>query len=103
MKLFAKPDPRGSSLGTNPTGSLEQLLSSFSDAVAERVVKRLREQEAPRLMNARQAGEYLGRSERWIRQETAAGRLECVREGNSRPRYDRAALDRYVEQHNGRD
>jgi hypothetical protein len=63
----------------------------------------MRSLDAPRLMNARQAGEYLGRSERWVRQETAAGRLECVREGKSRPRYDRATLDQYVEQRNGRD
>jgi hypothetical protein len=82
---------------------LENLLDRLTDSVACRVVEKLRAFDAPRLMNAREAGQYLRRSERWIRQETAAGRLECVREGNSRPRYDRAALDRYVEQHNGRD
>ena len=103
MKLLKRPDPTDSSPKTAAAVAVESFLNTFSKTLAEEIVKIMSAQNAPRLMNAREAGAYLGRSERWVRTETAAGRLECVREGKSRPRYDRAALDRYVEQRNGRD
>lgn len=103
MKLLKNIDPKDSGSRIAVGEALDAILNTFSTRLARDIVNTMHALDAPRLMNARQAGEYLGRSERWIRQETAAGRLECVREGNSRPRYDRATLDRYVEQRNGRD
>jgi len=81
----------------------EPLADLIAERVADRVVEKLRRAEAPRLMTQRQAAQYLGRSERWLRRETVAGTIECVREGNSHPRYDREVLDRYILIHNGRD
>jgi excisionase family DNA binding protein len=62
----------------------------------------LKRAEEPRLLNTREAAQYLRRSERWVRQEVALGKLPCVREGNSRPRFDRESLDRWIARHNGR-
>jgi excisionase family DNA binding protein len=71
--------------------------------IADAVVERLRRAEEPRLLTIGEAAQQLRRSERWMRMEIAAGRLECVREGRGRPRIAREALDRWIAQHNGRE
>ena len=76
----------------------EHLVAMIADAV----VDRLRRAEEPRLLTIGEAAQQLRRSERWVRMEIAAGRMECVREGRSRPRIAREALDRWITQHNGR-
>jgi len=109
MKSSVKPDPRDSWTAITAATPRDGLLKAFCDILAEAFVTRLerdgwlRHEAQPRLMNQREAADYLGRSVRWLREETGAGRIECVREGKSRPRYDRESLDRYVEQRNGRD
>lgn len=80
-------------------------LDALADAIAERVYAKLvaeREREGKRLFTIVEAAAYLKRSERWVRGEIAAGRLECVREGNGRARLDRTVLDRWIEQRAGR-
>ncbi|HKD03945.1 MAG TPA: helix-turn-helix domain-containing protein [Terriglobales bacterium] len=81
--------------------ALADMLKAFSDLVADAVVEKLRQQDAPRLLNVREAARYLKRSERWLRQEVAVGRIACVREGKGRPRFDRAVLDRWIETRHG--
>ena len=99
MKSLSKPNATPAFTASVIEGMLEKLIEDL----AERVVEKLRRAEAPRLMTQRQAARYLGRSDRWLREETAAGKIECVREGKSRPRYDRESLDRYIQARNGRD
>lgn len=70
--------------------------------IADAVVERLRRAEEPRLLTIGEVARQLRRSERWVRNEIASGHLECVREGRSRPRITREALDRWIEQRNGR-
>jgi excisionase family DNA binding protein len=84
-----------SSENKNP---FEPLVAMIADAVVER----LRRAEAPRLLTISEAARELRRSERWVRMEIAAGRLECVREGRSRPRITREILERWIAERNGR-
>lgn len=68
------------------------------ERIAERVVQRLKQEDGPRLMTPEEAARYLGRSKRWLREAVARGEVECVKDGRSRPRFDRAALDRWIEE-----
>src|SRR5262245_56170116 len=82
---------------------LEDLLQPIVDMIAEAVVDRLQRDQKPRLMTIRDVSQTIQRSERYVRQEIADGRLECVRQGNSRPRIEPAALDRWIAQNSGRE
>lgn len=68
------------------------------ERIAEAVVRRLKQEEAPRLMTPEEAARYLHRSKRWVREKVASGELPCVKDGKARPRFDKAALDRYIEE-----
>ena len=83
--------------------SVADLLKRVIDMIADAVVERLKRAEEPRLLTIREAARELRRSERWVRLEIAAGRLEVVRRGKSRPRVAREALNRYIERYQGRD
>ena len=83
--------------------ALEEALNLLVRVLAERLAERLREIDAPRLLTVREVAKYLNRSMRWVQLEIASGRLPAVREGNSRPRIERGALDQWIDQHNGRD
>jgi excisionase family DNA binding protein len=76
--------------------SLDNPLDPLVDAIANAVVERLQRAQQPTLLTIRQVAAELSRSERWVRGEIAAGRLECVREGKGQPRVAREAVDRYV-------
>jgi excisionase family DNA binding protein len=70
--------------------------------IADMVVDEL-DRRQKRLLTPKEAAKYMNRSLSWLRAEAAAGRIECVREGKSRTRFDRAVLDRWIQVHNGRD
>lgn len=75
------------------------LYGPLVERIAEAVVRRLKQEEAPRLLSPAEAAKYLGRSTRWIRTAVERGELEAVRvKGKARPRFDRAALDRWIEE-----
>ena len=71
---------------------------SLAEKVAEAVVRRLKLEEAPRLLTPEEAAAYLNRSKSWLRRAVLRGELPCVRQGKSRPRFDRAALDRWLDE-----
>jgi excisionase family DNA binding protein len=77
-------------------------LAPLAEMIADLVVTKL-EANGRRLLTLAEAATYLGRSQSWLRAEIASGRIECVREGRSRPRLDRAVLDRWIEERNGRE
>lgn len=94
-------EPRGSPLKAARAESqnpLEPLVAMIADAVVERLVQAQR----PSLLTIREVAADLRRSERWVRMEIAAGRMQCVREGHSRPRITREELSRWIEHRNGR-
>jgi len=78
----------------NSTGNLG--LDVLADAIAARVAARLNQSAQPRLMNVKQAAEYIGRSQKALRHMIANGTIPSVREG-SRVHLDRGDLDRWVE------
>jgi excisionase family DNA binding protein len=80
----------------------QNALVPFAKIIADLVVAELEARER-RLLTLREGAKYLGRSQSWLRAEIASGRIECVREGRSRPRLDRAVLDRWIDTRNGRD
>jgi excisionase family DNA binding protein len=84
------------------TGREIGILEGLVEMIAERVAAKIAQTNRPSLMTVREAAKELRRSERWLRGEIAAGKLECVREGHSRPRITRDALERYVQQREGR-
>jgi excisionase family DNA binding protein len=86
-----------------PIQAPENPLESFVAMIADAVAERLQRGQSPRLLTIREVAQYLHRSERWVRLEIASGRLECVREGRSRPRIDREVLDRWIAERNGRE
>lgn len=71
-------------------------LDSLVDAIAQRVVARLRQTEGPRLFSVNEAARYLGRTPKAVRHLIAAGTIPAVREG-ARVHLDRADLDRWIE------
>lgn len=78
------------------------ILEGLVEMIASRVAEKLTVGSRPKLLTVKEAAGELKRSDRWVRQEIACGRLECVREGRSRPRITRDALERYVRQREGR-
>lgn len=71
------------------------------ERIAVRVVQLLKEPRdpTPRLLTPDEAAKHLGRSKRWLRAAAQRGELKPVQtDGASRPRYDRAALDRWIEE-----
>jgi hypothetical protein len=52
------------------------------------------------MLTPKQAAERAGRSERWLRSETAAGHLDgvVVREPHHRPLFHREKLDRWLDE-----
>lgn len=82
----------------SPTSPLDPLVAAIADAVVERLLRAQR----PTLLTIRQTAAELNRSERWVRTEIASGRLECVREGRTRPRIARDSLERYIRERIGR-
>ncbi|HKE24961.1 MAG TPA: helix-turn-helix domain-containing protein [Bryobacteraceae bacterium] len=77
------------------------ILDALADLIAGRVVEKLQARELPRLLTMNEAAAYLKRSVRWLHNEMGAGRLKAIREGNSRPRFERSELDRWIEHQNG--
>jgi excisionase family DNA binding protein len=78
------------------------ILDGLVELIASRVAAKLAHGNRSALLTVKEAAAELNRSDRWVRQEIACGRLECVREGRSRPRITRDALERYVQQREGR-
>lgn len=70
-------------------------LDALADAIAERVIERLRD-GSDRLMTIPEAAKYLGRSPKSVRHLIASGVLPAVREGRS-IHLDRRELDRWIE------
>lgn len=73
----------------------------LAEMIADLVVAKLEARER-RLLTLAEGAKYIGRSQSWLRAEIASGRIECVREGRSRPRLDRMVLDRWIQERNGR-
>ena len=84
-----------------PSAPVQNPFTPLAEMIADMVVAKL-EARGRRLLTLAQGAEYLGRSQSWMRQEIAAGRIECVREGRSRPRLDREVLDRWIQERNGK-
>jgi len=78
----------------NSTGNTG--LDILADAIAERVVARIKGADGPRLLDVNKAAEYIGRTPKALRHMIASGALAAVREG-SRIHLDRADLDRWIE------
>jgi excisionase family DNA binding protein len=76
------------------TGNLG--LDALADAIAERVLARLHQPDAPRVMSVAAAAAYVGRSQKAIRHLIAKGALPAIREG-SRVHLDRCDLDTWVD------
>lgn len=76
----------------------ESMLDEIAERVAERVAQRLKEKEGPRLLTPAEAARYLGRSARWLREASARGVIKPVEIEGARPRYDRKALDQWIDE-----
>jgi excisionase family DNA binding protein len=81
--------------------STQNPFAPLAKMIADMVVEEL-DRRQQRLLTPTEAAKYLDRSVSWLRTEAAAGRIECVREGKSRTRFTREALDRWIEEHSGR-
>jgi excisionase family DNA binding protein len=71
-------------------------LDALADAIAERVLARIRQDEEPRLLSVNEAAAYIGRTSKALRHLIAIGTIPAIREG-SRIHLDRADLDRWIE------
>jgi len=74
-----------------------ELLDQFADAIAGKVAAKLAVHKAPakRLLTAKEAAVYLGRSVNAIQHMTSAGELPAVRVGR-RVHYATEDLDRWI-------
>jgi excisionase family DNA binding protein len=70
-------------------------LDALADAIATRVLARLRQADAPRLLSVAEAAAYIGRTPKAVRHLIASGALRAVREG-SRVHLDRDDLDLWI-------
>ena len=82
-------------------GTPEMMMTAAIDAIRQQVVKEMKMQtpvSAPqrRLLTAKEAGVYLGRSEAAIRQMTYKRQLPVVRDGRN-VRYDVRDLDARID------
>jgi excisionase family DNA binding protein len=77
----------------------QNFVDRLAKALAERLLPQLHDNKPyPRLMNAKQAAAYLGRpSKASIYQLVHRGEIPFVRHGSRHLRFDRLALDRWVE------
>jgi excisionase family DNA binding protein len=85
------------------TTPLEQALEILVREIARRVAEQVGGSGTPRLLTLTEAAQYLHRSRRWVQLEMHSGRLQYIKVGKSRPRFDRQALDQWIERYNGRD
>jgi excisionase family DNA binding protein len=77
----------------------EELINAFADMVAQKVAARLASSRRveKRLLTAKEAADYLGRSKGAIQHMTAAGELPVVRNGR-RVHYAVEDLDKFVQE-----
>ena len=70
-------------------------LDALADAIADRVLARIRQTDQPRLLSVTEAASYIGRTPKALRHMIASGAVPAVREG-SRVHLDRADLDAWI-------
>jgi hypothetical protein len=83
------------------SGPTSNPFAPLAEIIADLVVAKL-EARGRRLFTLAEAANYIGRSQSWLRAEIASGRIECVREGRSRPRLDRMVLDLWIQERSGK-
>ena len=78
---------------------------ALADAIADRVMERIEQRQSAgvrRLMNTREAADYLGMSVHALRRRSAAGEVANVRDGQRNLRFDRMELDQWIAQRSAR-
>jgi excisionase family DNA binding protein len=78
--------------------TLEHLLVTFAEAIADKLAERLKtDRPVKRLLSTTEAGEYIGRTKGAVTMLVRREKLTGVKVGR-RLHIDRADLDRFVEQ-----
>lgn len=91
-------------LAAAPMMRLQQAqMERLADMVAERVVKRLRDEgfAEEEYMTYAEAAKFLGYKLSTMRKKVACGEVPCVRPGGGVPRFTRQALTKWMKSRSG--